>query len=181
MSVIWIIILLVAVFSVFTFNSLIKLRNLVKEAWSGIDVQLKRRYNLVPNLVDLVKGYAQYEKDVLESVTNARAKTTSSTNTKERAESEGALSQTLKTLFAVVENYPQLKANQNYLALQKELSEIEDNIQLSRRYYNGVVRDLNIKIESVPSNIIAASFKFEQADFFQIESAVEREVPKFNP
>jgi LemA protein len=181
MSVIWIIILIIAAFSIFTFNSLIKLRNLVKEAWSGIDVQLKRRYNLIPNLVNLVKGYAQYEKDVLESVTNARAKTTSSTNTRERAESEDRLSETLKTLFAVVENYPQLKANQNYLALQKELSEIEDNIQLSRRYYNGVVRDLNIKIESAPSNIIAALFKFQKADFFQIESAVEREVPKVKP
>jgi len=181
MWITFIIIIIIATVVILLFNSFIRKRTHVQEAWSGIDVQLKRRYNLVPNLVDLVKGYAQYEKDVLESVTNARAKTTSSTNTKERAESEGALSQTLKTLFAVVENYPQLKANQNYLALQKELSEIEDNIQLSRRYYNGVVRDLNIKIESVPSNIIAALFKFEQADFFQIESAVEREVPKFNP
>ena len=178
MRILQLVLLLIVIFAIFIYNSLVKLRNLAREGWSGIDVQLKRRFNLIPNLVEVVKGYAQHEKSVLENVTNARAKTATSGSTKERGESEGLLSQTLKTLFAVAENYPQLKANENYLALQKELSEIEDNIQLSRRYYNGTVRDLNIKIESFPSNIIASLFKFEKLDFFEIEEAREREVPQ---
>ena len=178
MRVLQLILLLIVIYVIYIYNSLIKLRNLAREGWSGIDVQLKRRFNLIPNLVEVVKGYAQYEKGVFENVTNARAKTVTSNTTKERGESEGMLSQTLKTLFAVAENYPQLKANENYLALQKELSEIEDNIQHSRRYYNGTVRDLNIKIESFPSNIIASLFKFKKWDFFEIEEARERGVPQ---
>jgi len=176
--IILIIVLLIAAISVSIYNSLIKLNNLAKEGWSGIEVQLKRRYDLIPNLLSLVKGYAQHEKGVLENVTNARAKTASVTSRNERGKSENMLTQALKTLFAVAENYPQLKANQNYLAMQKELSEIENNIQFSRRYYNGTVRDLNIKIESFPSNLIASMFNFKKLEFFEIEREEEREVPK---
>jgi LemA protein len=173
-----IIVLLVAVISISIYNSLIKLNNLAKEGWSGIEVQLKRRYDLIPNLLSLVEGYAKHEKSVLENVTNARARTVSATSRNERGKSENMLTQALKTLFAVAENYPQLKANENYLALQKELSAIENNIQFARRYYNGTVRDLNIKIESFPSNLIAAMFNFKKLEFFEIEREEERKAPK---
>jgi LemA protein len=178
MLIFWIIVLLLAVISVSIFNSLIKLRNLSEEGWSGIEVQLKLRYDLVPNLVKVVQGYAGHEKSVLENITNARARTVNAANRNERGKSENMLTQALKTLFAVAENYPQLKANENFLSLQKELAKIEDSIQLARRYYNGVVRDLNIKIESFPSNIIASLFSFKKRDFFEMEREEERQAPK---
>jgi len=171
------IILVVVVTFITIYNSLVKLRNLSQEGWSGIDVQLKRRRNLIPNLVETVKGYTQHEKGVLENVTKARTQTINAQNPKEAGQSENMLTQALKSLFAVAENYPQLKANQNFLSLQEELSQIEEEIQLARRYYNGVVRDLNIKVESFPSKIVASACGFNKRDFFEAETG-ERDLPK---
>lgn len=173
-------VLAVSIVLIWLYNGLVRLNNLAKEGWSGIDVQLKRRYNLIPNLVDIVKGYAQHEKDLFEKVTEARAKITSGDDRQQRGASENMLTQSLKTLFAVAENYPQLKANENFLALQKELAGIEEEIQLARRYYNGTVRDLNIKIESFPSNIVANLLGFKKWDFFELESMAEKEATKIN-
>lgn len=157
------------------YNGLITFRNRAKEAWSDIDVQLKRRYNLIPNLVETVKGYAVHERELFEKVTIARTKAMGAGTIKEKGEAENFLSSTLKSLFAVSENYPQLKASENFLELQRELRDTEDKIQASRRFYNGNVRDLNIKIESFPSNIIASIFSFAKMDFFEIEEAAARE------
>jgi len=145
---------------------------------SNIDVQLKRRYNLIPNLVEPVKGYAAHERDLFEKVTKARTFAMQAQTIRERGEAENALSTTLKTLFAVAENYPDLKASTNFLELQRELRDTEDKIQAARRFYNGNVRELNIKIESFPANIIAALFNFKSMEFFQIEEAAVREVPQ---
>jgi LemA protein len=161
-----------------TFNSLVKLRNRAKEAWSDIDVQLKRRYDLIPNLVETVKGYAAHEKEVLEKVTEARTRAMGAKTIKEKGEAENYLSETLKTLFAVAENYPDLKASANFLELQREIRDTEDKIQAARRFYNANVRDLNIKIESFPSNIIASIFRFKKMDLFEISAPEERETPK---
>ena len=147
------------------FNSLVRLRNRSKEAWSDIDVQTKRRYDLIPNLIETVKGYATHEAGVLEAVTAARAKAMNSTGNA-KAEAENMLSGTLKSLFALSENYPQLRANENFLHLQQELSDTENKIQASRRFYNGNVRDLNTKIETFPTNLIAGIFGFKQMEFF---------------
>ena len=160
------------------YNGLVRLRNLVKEGWSGMDVQLKRRADLIPNLVETVKKYMGHERELLEKVTELRAQSQSVRGLTEKGRLEGALSRALANLFAVAEEYPDLKANQNFLALQKELSEIEDEIQLARRYYNGTVRNLNIKIESFPSNLVAGMFKFTQAGFFEIEDDEDRAVPR---
>ncbi|MDI6603357.1 MAG: LemA family protein [Patescibacteria group bacterium] len=163
---------------VFTYNRLVTLKNRAKEAWADIDVQLKRRYDLIPNLVETVKGYAAHEKSVLENVTTARAKAISagqSGDPQKIAEAENFLTGTLKTLFAVAENYPDLKASQNFLELQRELRDTEDKIQAARRFYNTNVRDLNIKIESFPANIIANLFRFTKMNFFEIEEAAARE------
>ena len=160
---------------IFAYNSFVSLRNRTKEAWSDIDVQLKRRYNLVPNLVETVKGYASHERELFEKVTEARAKALGAKTVKEQSQAENALSQTLKSLFAVAENYPQLKASQNFLELQKELTDTEDKIQAARRFYNGNVRDLNIKIESFPAKVVAALFSFKKMDLFEIEQAEQRE------
>jgi LemA protein len=148
-----------------TFNSLVRLRNRSKEAWSDIDVQTKRRYDLIPNLIETVKGYATHEAGVLEAVTAARSNAMNATGDA-KAEAENMLSGTLKSLFAVSENYPQLKANENFLHLQQELSDTENKIQASRRFYNGNVRDLNTKVETFPTNLIAGMFGFKQMDFF---------------
>ncbi|NCO44464.1 LemA family protein, partial [Candidatus Wolfebacteria bacterium] len=142
------------------------------------DVQLKRRYDLIPNLVETVKGYASHERELFEKVTEARARAMGAGNMKERGEAENALSQTLKTLFAVAENYPQLKASENFLELQRELSDTENKVQAARRFYNGNIRDLNTKIESFPANMIAGMFGFKQMEFFEIEEAAERQAPK---
>lgn len=147
------------------FNSLVRLRNRAKEAWSDIDVQTKRRYDLIPNLIETVKGYAAHEAGVLEKVTAARSAAMNATGDA-KAEAENMLSGTLKSLFAVSENYPQLKANENFLHLQQELSDTENKIQAARRFYNGNVRDLNTKIETFPTNLIAGMFGFSQMEFF---------------
>ncbi len=173
------IILLIILWVILAYNSLISLRNRTKEAWSDIDVQLKRRYNLIPNLVDTVKGYASHEKELLEKVTQARAQAINAQTVEEQSQAENALSSTLKSLFAVSENYPDLKASANFLELQRELRDTEDKIQAARRFYNGNVRDLNTKIETFPSSIIASVFSFKKKDFFEIEEEA-KSLPKVN-
>jgi len=163
------------------YNRLVSLKNRAKEAWADIDVQLKRRYDLIPNLVETVKGYAAHEKEVFEKVTEARARAMGAReggDVRKLAEAENYLAETLKTLFAVAENYPDLKASQNFLELQKELMDTEDKIMYARRFYNANVRDLNIAIESFPTNIIASVFGFKKMDLFEIGAPEEREAPK---
>ena len=174
------VIVLVVLWAVAIFNKLVKNRNLVLEGWSGIDVQLKRRYDLIPNLVETVKGYAGHEKEVLARVVELRNSAAKAQTASEKAPIENMLTQTLRQLFALAEAYPDLKANQNFLDLQGQLSEIEEQIQFSRRYYNGAARDMNILVQSFPSNVIARSFGFNEADYFEIELATEREAPKVN-
>ena len=152
------------------YNKLVRLRNTVKSSWSDIDVQCKKRYDLVPNLVETVKGYASHERAVFEKVTQARSMAMQATTPGEMAKAENMIRETLKSLFAVAEAYPELKANANFLQLQSQLQELENNIEYARRYYNAVVRDYNIMIESFPSNIVASQFKFEQAELFQLET-----------
>ncbi len=161
------------------YNKLIRLRNTVKSSWSDIDVQLKKRYDLVPNLVETVKGYASHEKTVFEKVTEARSLAMQATSPAEKAKAENMLAGTLKSLFAVAEAYPELKANANFLQLQTQLQELENNIEYARRYYNAVVRDYNITVESVPSNIVASMFGFKQEEFFELAAPeAEREPVK---
>ena len=161
------------------YNKLIRLRNTVKSSWSDIDVQLKKRYDLVPNLVETVKGYAAHEKTVFEKVTQARSLAMQATAPAEKAKAENMLGETLKSLFAVAEAYPELKANVNFLQLQTQLQELENNIEYARRYYNAVVRDYNITVESVPSNIVASMFGFKQEEFFELAAPeAEREPVK---
>lgn len=160
---------------IFLYNQIIGLKYRMKEAWSGIDVQLKRRFDLLPNLVEVVKGYAGYERNLLERVTEIRSKQSSLQTIREKTDAENQISQIAKSLFAVAEAYPDLKANLNFLELQKGITEIEDQIQYARRYYNGTVRNYNIKIESFPGNLIAGVFKFESEEFFEIELATQKE------
>lgn len=163
------------------YNALIKGRLRVKEAWSDIDVQLKRRYNLIPNLVEAVKGYMSHEREVLENVTKARnAAIDKHGNPEEQGKAENMLSGALKTLFAVTESYPDLKANQSFLDLQNELTDTEDKIQAARRFYNGNVRDYNIKIQVFPNNLLAGLFRFHEEKFFELENEGEREVVEVN-
>ena len=170
-------ILVVAVISIY--NKLVRLRNTVKSSWSDIDVQLKKRFDLVPNLVETVKGYASHEKTVFEKVTQARSMAMQATSPADMAKAENMLRDTLKTLFAVAEAYPELKANANFLQLQSQLQEMENNIEYARRYYNAVVRDYNILIESFPSNLVASQFGFKQEELFQLEAPeVERKPVK---
>lgn len=157
------------------FNGLIRLKNRVSEAWSDIDVQLKRRYDLIPNLMETVKGYMQHEEGVLTKVTEARNMAMSATGTEAKGKAENALSETLKSLFAVAENYPDLKASQNFLQLQDEISDTENKIQASRRFYNGNVRDFNTKIQVFPNNMIANSLGFKAFEFFEVGNEKERE------
>ncbi|OPL12046.1 MAG: hypothetical protein AVO34_02215 [Firmicutes bacterium ML8_F2] len=157
------------------YNSLIKLRNRTDEAWSDIDIQLKRRYNLIPNLVETVKGYAKHERELFEKVTQARTAAMGAQTVEEHGKAENMLSGALKSLFAVAENYPDLKANQNFLELQRELSDTENKIQAARRFYNGNVRDFNIKTETFPNNLIAGMFGFNKKDFFEVEEEAARE------
>lgn len=181
LQIILIVAVLIFLWVILTFNRFIALRNRAKEAWADIDVQLKRRYNLIPNLVETVKGYAAHEKGVFESVTRARAEAMAaekSGNTKKIGEAENMLSGTLKSLFALSENYPDLKASTNFLELQRELRDTEDKIQAARRFYNTNVRDINIKIESFPANIIAKLFRFVKMDFFEVEEAIVRKAPQ---
>lgn len=179
MNYLYIVLGVLALWLVFTYNGLIRLRNRGKEALSDIDVQLKRRFDLIPNLVETVKGYAKHEQRVLDEVTKARTDVANQNgNPLEREESENFLSSTLKTLFAVAENYPDLKANANFLELQRELSDTENKIQASRRFYNTTVNDLNTKIESFPTNFMAGMFGFKKMDFFRTETAEEKEPVK---
>ena len=153
------------------YNRLVTLRNRAKEAWADIDVQLKRRYDLIPNLVETVKGYASHEKTVFEDVTNARTKAMGATAPADKAQAENMLSGTLKSLFAVAENYPELKANQNFLQLQAELTDTEDKIQAARRFYNGTVMALNTAEQTFPTNLMASSFAFAPMDLFELGEA----------
>ena len=180
-TALWVIIALIAILIIWIigiFNSLIRGKNRALESWSDIDVQLKRRYNLIPNLVETVKGYASHEKEVFQKVTKARAKAMQSTGTENKAAAENVLSSTLKSLFAVAENYPQLRASENFLRLQDELSDTENKIQAARRFYNSNVRDFNIKIQVFPNNIIANILKFKPFEFFEVEEATEKKAVK---
>jgi LemA protein len=174
---------LIVLWAVFAYNAFVKLRNRAQEAWSDIDIQLKRRYNLIPNLVNTVKGYAAHEKTVFENVTRARANAIQAEKTgdpKKMENAENMLSGALKSLFAVSENYPQLRAAENFLELQRELRDTEDKIQAARRFYNTNVRDLNIKTESFPDKLIASSFGFKKMDFFETKEGAEREPVEVN-
>ena len=157
------------------YNSLVTLKNRAEEAWSDIDVQLKRRYDLIPNLMETVKGYMKHEEGVLTKVTEARAKAMGAKSIEERGQAENMLSETLKSLFAVAESYPDLKASQNFLSLQDEISDTENKIQAARRFYNGQVRDFNTKIEVFPNNVVAGMLNFKAWDFFAIEDEKQRE------
>jgi LemA protein len=173
-----VVILLIMLASIY--NGLVRLRNQVKNAWAQIDVQLKRRYDLIPNLVETVKGYMRHERETLEAVTNARnvAQRASSSGAGERSKAESELSSALARLMVVVERYPDLKANQNFLALQEELTSTENKISFSRQYYNDSVLKYNNKTEMFPSNIVANMMNFKQSEFFEITVAEEKEAPK---
>ena len=178
--VVGVIVVILAIVLWVLYNGLVRLRNQVKNAWAQIDVQLKRRYDLIPNLVETAKGYMKYERETLEAVTKARnlAQQASSAGAGERAKAEGELSSALSRLLAVVERYPDLKANQNFLALQEELTSTENKISFSRQYYNDSVLKYNNQTQMVPSNIVAGMFGFKASEFFEVTLAAEREAPK---
>lgn len=163
---------------ILSFNGFVRMRNRVKEAFADIEVQLKRRYDLVPNLVETVKGYASHEKEVFDRVSQARSQAMGAKNMKDKAGAENMFSETLKSLFAVAEAYPELKANQNFLELQRELVDTEDKIQSARRFYNGVVRDFNTSVESFPGNILAKIFGFKSSELFETSSEEEKQPVK---
>lgn len=172
MTLLWIILIIVALivlWLVAAYNGLVRLRTRTNEAWSDIDVQLKRRYDLIPNLVETVKGYATHEDKVFTQVTEARSRAMGAQSPSAKGEAENMLSGALKSLFAVAEAYPQLRASENFSKLQDELSDTENKIQAARRFYNGNVRDLNIRIESFPTNIVASIFNFVKKEFFELE------------
>ncbi|MDO4712444.1 MAG: LemA family protein [Candidatus Saccharibacteria bacterium] len=175
--VIGVLLVLLVAFLIGTYNSLVKLKNRVEEAWSDITVQLKRRTDLIPNLVNSVKGYAKHEKAVFERVTEARSAIMEAKGVAETAQAENMLEGALKSLFAVAEAYPDLKANQNFMHLQQELVDTEDKIQASRRFYNGGVRDLNTKIQTFPVNIVAGMFGFQSREFFEVADRASVENP----
>lgn len=166
------------VFFILIYNKLIRIRTLVSEAWSGIDVQLKRRYDLIPNLIATVKGYSEHESSTLEKVTQMRTVAMGASTVNEKIKAEAGLSGALRSLFAVAESYPDLKASQNFSDLQKELSNIEEQLQLARRYYNAVVRDFNTSIQVFPSSIVAGILQYKNQPFFEVGSNDEREAPK---
>jgi LemA protein len=177
----WIILGIVAVLVIWLvgmYNGLVKLKVQCDNAWADIDVQLKRRYDLIPNLVETVKGYAGHEKGTLEAVVAARNQAMSATSPGDKAQAENILAGTLKSLFALSEAYPQLRAVESFTSLQNTLAQIEDTVQNARRYYNAVVRDLNTKIQQFPTNIFANSLGFKQREFFEVSAAAEREAPK---
>mgnify|MGYP003985124223 FL=1 len=178
-GIILLVILVIVVFYVIgLYNSLIRLKNQVGNGWSQIDVQLKRRHDLIPNLIETCKGYMKHEKETLENITNARSHAMGADSISDKSSAESALSGSISKFMLVVENYPDLKANANFISLQEELSSTENKIAFSRQNYNDQVLFFNNKIEMFPSNIIAGSFNFKQADFFEIEDKSEREVPK---
>ena len=168
---------LLAIWIIWTYNGLIALRNQIQNAWKQIDVQLKRRYDLIPNVVESVKGYMKYEQDTLQKVIDARSKAMASTGVKEAAEAESALTQSLGRIFALMENYPDLKANENVLRLQEELTTTENQLAFARQYYNDLVMRFNMKQEVFPSNMIASFFGFKAPDFFSVPEA-EKNVPR---
>ena len=170
--------LVIVVWGIGVYNGLIRLRNTKDEGWSGIDVQLKRRHDLVGNLVNTVKGYMAHEKDVLEEIAKMRSMAQNASSVAQTAQAESQLSQALGRLFAVMENYPQLRANENVMQLQNTLTALEDEIQLARRYYNGTVREYNTRTEVFPASIIARQYGFQKADFFELDNVTEREVPQ---
>ena len=172
------VLLVVALWGVGVYNGLVRGKNLVAEAWSGIDVQLKRRHDLIPNLVETVKGYASHEKQIFEDVAKFRNAAIGAGNPRDAAVAEMGLSGALKNLFAVAEAYPDLKANTNFLQLQQELGNTENEIQSARRYYNGAAREMNIRVESFPSNIVAGMCHFSKAEYFEMENPAERAVPE---
>jgi LemA protein len=180
--VIWIIVFIVVLggilYVIGLYNKLVRNKNMVAEGWSGIEVQLKRRSNLIPNLIETVKGYVTHEAGLLSDIVKLRSRSKEIREVAEKSRVESALTRSLGDLLALAEAYPDLKASQNFLDLQDDLSQIESDIQMARRYYNGTVRDLNISIEAFPSNLIAERFRFEKAEFFEIEDAAEREVPE---
>ncbi|MDF2832421.1 LemA family protein [Chryseobacterium indoltheticum] len=171
------VLVLAVLYGVSIYNRLVKLRNLVQEAWSSIDVMLKKRHDLIPNLVETVKGYATHERETLENVTRARNLAVGADFVEGKEIAEKNLNQAMMNLFAVAEQYPDLKANANFQQLQAELSSIENDIEKSRRYYNGTVRENNTLVESFPSNIVANMYKFEKSKFFELDNIAEREVP----
>lgn len=175
--IIGVILVMLVAYLIATYNGLVTLRTRVEEAWSDITVQLKRRTDLIPNLINTVKGYAAHEKEVFEKVTEARSAIMNAQGAADAAKAENMLEGALKSLFAVAEAYPELKANENFLQLQQELVDTEDKIQASRRFYNGGVRDLNIKIQTFPSNIIAGMFNFTKREFFEVEDRASVENP----
>ncbi len=177
-TILILILVLVVLWLIFAFNGLVRRRNRVQEAWSDIEVQLKRRYDLIPNLVETVKGYATHEKTVLENVTNARVAAMGAVDPKAKLAANDQLSNTLKSLFAVAENYPNLKANENFLKLQDELTDTEDKIQAARRFYNANVRDFNTAIEVFPTNLIAGAFHFTRRELFDVDNPAEKEPVK---
>jgi len=170
-TIILIVLAILVIVGIAIYNKLVRLRTQATEAWSDIDVQMKRRYDLIPNLIETVKGYMTHERETLEGVTSMRTAAMGATNPAEQAKAENMLTDTLKSLFAVAENYPDLKANENFMELQRELSDTENKIQASRRFYNANVRDLNIAIETFPSNIFAKMFGFVQREFFELDEA----------
>lgn len=180
MWIIFAIILLLVIAVIITYNRLVKARNRVDEAWSGIEVQLKRRHDLIPNLVETVKGYSHHERQLLEDIASLRGRAMSTDTLADHGSTEVDLSRQLKTLFAVAEAYPDLKADKNFRDLQRSLVEIEDQIQFARRYFNGSVRDLNILVQSFPNNLIAGPLGFRSRDFFEIELATERQAPEMD-
>jgi LemA protein len=172
------VVILILLFVVGMYNGLVRLKVQCDNAWADIDVQLKRRYDLIPNLVETVKGYAAHEKGTLEAVVNARSRAMSATTPADKAQAENMLSGALKSLFALSESYPQLRAVESFTSLQASLSEIEDTVQNARRYYNAVVRDLNTKIQQFPTNIFAGMLGFKPREFFEVSAPAEREAPK---
>ena len=172
------VVVILILFVVGLYNGLVRLRQQVKNAWSQIDVQLKRRHDLIPNLVETVKGYAAHEKETLENVTKARSQAVQAQGVQSQSQAESMLSGALGRLMLVVEQYPDLKANQNFLSLQEELSSTENRIGFARQHYNDEVMGFNTKIQTVPSNFIAGMFQFKEEEFFEIEDQAEKEVPK---
>lgn len=172
------VIVVIAIIVIGLYNALTRLRVRADSAWADIDTQLKRRYDLIPNLVETVKGYASHEKGTFERVTEMRAAAINAQGVAEQAQAENMLTTALRSVFAVAENYPQLRASENFTQLQKSLAEIEDKIQAARRYYNAVVRDYNTKVHVVPSSLVAWVFNFKDREYFELESPQEREAPK---
>lgn len=176
LSVLLLIIILILLYGVFLYNRFVRMQNLCDEGWSGISVQLKRRYDLIPNLVECVKGYAKHEQSALEQIVEKRTLAMNAGTPAQKAQAENELTQSLKSLFALSESYPDLKANENFIQLQNSLNAVEDDLQNARRYYNATVRNLNTAVDSFPSNLIARQFGFAKREFFEIDDAEKENV-----